>query len=256
MNGAAQALRIFDHVSDGLQAEMDLLLAPHAAHGTQSLVWRTSQSLVVPASFAARPGFGEAVDASKERGWPVASRATGGGTTPQGQGILNVCLAFSPTSRPSIHAAYRRICMPLQRAFEELGMRTTCQAVPGSFCDGEFNIVHRGQKLVGTAQRWRPPRSGGGHRILVHALILQSANVREVVQAINAFHQDLGLDVPVHQHTHTTVEAAGRPMSEVSFAELLTRHINDHDALLEHTTTDLTPTPLRSRRVSEAVIGA
>lgn len=227
MNGAAQTLRIFDHVSDGLQAEMDLLPAPHAAHDTQSLVWRTSQSLVVPASFAARPGFREAVAASQERGWPVASRATGGGTTPQGEGILNVCLALSPTSRPSIHAAYRRICMPLQSAFRELGMRTSCRAVPGSFCDGEFNIVHKGQKLVGTAQRWRAGRPGVGHRILVHALILQSANVREVVQAINAFHQDLGLDVRVHPHAHTSLDAAGSTISEVAFAELLTSHINE-----------------------------
>lgn len=228
MNGSTQALCYFDSASVGLKAELELLQATERPQTGQALIWHTAQSLVVPASFAAKPGFQAAATASRERGWPVATRATGGGTTPQGPGILNVCLAFQAASRPSIHGAYRNICDPLQGAFEELGLPSTCCAVPGSFCDGEFNIVHRGRKLAGTAQRWRPAKSRVGHGILVHALILYSADVSRVVQAINAFHADLQFDVPVIENAHTTVEAAGGRMSEADFAELLANRLGEH----------------------------
>lgn len=228
MNGVTQHLRFFESASIGLQAELGLLLETGRLQNDYPLIWQTSQSLVVPASFAARPGFQNAAAASCERGWPVATRATGGGTTPQGSGILNVCLAFQAASRPSIHEAYRIICDPLRGAFEDMGMRTTCRAVPGSFCDGEFNIVHSGRKLVGTAQRWRPASSGVGHRILVHALILYSTDVCSVVQAINAFHQDFELDVPIISSAHTTVASAGGNLSEGAFAGLLAKHIDTY----------------------------
>ena len=230
MSNARPLLQKFESANQGLAAELELLDAVCDTADSAVLVWQTNQSLVVPATFARTSGFQPAAERSAQRGWPVALRPTGGGTTPQGPGILNVALALRSDSRArmTIDAAYRAICAPLQDAFAELGLRTTCQAVPGSFCDGRYNIVLNKRKLAGTAQRWRLAVKAAGHHILAHALILHSADVAAVTQAINAFHSDLGMNDPVLPAVHTTLADTGSGIGQEQLARLLHKHLQNY----------------------------
>lgn len=207
----------FDTPAEGLAAEMALLDAV-AAGGTASavLVWQTKRSLVVPGWTANRAGFEAAAQRSAAAGWPVAVRATGGGATPQGPGILNLAVAFaaSPRAGVSVRGSYEVICRPIASVLRGLGLRPAIGAVEGSFCDGAFNLALGGRKVVGTAQRWRR-RASGGHAILAHALILVDGDNAARVAAIARLNHAVSLTAPLRIDAHTTVRAAlGRAAGE------------------------------------------
>lgn len=42
----------------------------------------------------------------------------------------------------------------LSAGFAAVGIKADIGARSGSFCDGDFNLLHAGRKRVGTAQRW------------------------------------------------------------------------------------------------------
>lgn len=77
---------------------------------------------------------------------------------------------------------------------------------PGSFCDGAWNLSVGDQKLVGTAQRWRPVR-GGHPRVLAHALILIDERFQAGSKAVAKLHDDMGLS-PVQATAQTSLKAA------------------------------------------------
>ncbi len=60
--------------------------------------------------------------------------------------------------------------------------------MPGSFCDGRYNLQIAGKKLVGTAQRW-----AGGTReqaaVLAHACLLVDLDLVEATGKVNQFYQ-------------------------------------------------------------------
>ena len=62
-------------------------------------IWTTSRSLVVTRRFTHNSNFARAKKKSRERGWPVVVRDSGGGVTPQGDGILNVTAKETSTNQ-------------------------------------------------------------------------------------------------------------------------------------------------------------
>ena len=116
-------------------------------------IWTTSRSLVVPRRFTHNSNFARAKKKSRERGWPVVVRDSGGGITPQGDGILNITYAYVCDRHPSISEVYDEICDPVIRLANEFGEKASCGYVNGSFCDGQYNVVCRARKLAETAQR-------------------------------------------------------------------------------------------------------
>ena len=73
-----------------------------------------------------------AIDAARTcaaAGWPVTTRKTGGGITPQGPGVLNVALAFTvaPPKGRDIRGSYAEITDPLTEAFASLGIASSAQ---------------------------------------------------------------------------------------------------------------------------------
>ena len=101
---------------------------------------------------------------------PVAIRPTGGTVVPQGPGTLNITLFTHHARHPGIRPFYEALCAALQQGFATLGMDTTVGPVAGSFCDGDYNLVLDGLKLVGTAQRWTTGPGGssiGQHHCVV-----------------------------------------------------------------------------------------
>lgn len=163
------------------------------AGGSVAALWQATPALVAPASYRAllaAPRPAPAVDA-----WPVRLRRSGGGVVPQGPGILNLSLAYAPGGPMGEHgeAVYQHLCSVLAAAARALGVDAFTSAVPGSFCDGRFNLacgaVNRPRKLAGTAQYWRTRQ--GRHAVLAHAVVLLDADPQRITAAVNALEQDL-----------------------------------------------------------------
>ena len=190
-----------DTAEEGLILEADLF----AAEGPRALVWYAIQpALVCPRAYRARVGFDASARASARRGWPVYLRPTGGGCVPQGAGIANLALAFNAPKGFTIEDGYRLLVAVLQAGLPD-GERLKAGDTPGSFCDGAWNLSFGGQKLVGTAQRWRPVR-GARPRVLAHAIIITSQQFHPGAEAVANFHADLGLP-PISPDAHTSLQA-------------------------------------------------
>ena len=164
-----------------------------------AFLWQADRSgLVLPERFSRAPGFSDASDQSAARGWPVTTRRTGGGITPQGPGVLNVALAFKlpPGRAQAIRESYAALCNPMIAALGKLGLEAGTGAVQGSFCDGDYNLEVYGRKLVGTAQRWR------GSAVLCHALILTDISIQPAVGAAQALADGIGLGDTYRSDAH------------------------------------------------------
>jgi lipoate-protein ligase A len=212
-------LQFFDTAADGLDHEISLF----SRQTSHVAIWTCRQeALVCPAAYARKPGFSDAADASSRRGWPVTLRRTGGGVVPLGPDVMNICLTFSRTNRFSIQDGYEALTRVLRNGLGAAGPLLETGATPGSFCDGDWNLSIHGRKLVGTAQR-RRPLGHGNVRILAHALILIQGDTRPSALAVDALHQDLGLD-RINTTAHTTLaESMGVPaLDSIDVAKQLT----------------------------------
>lgn len=183
-----------------VEAELGLLAQaakPVAAY------WETAPSLVVPRSYRRHPAFGAVRARFAAQGCPVFERPSGGGLVPQGPGILNLSLAWCVADGPGrwMEPIYLHLCRLLQAPLAELGIATHWQAVPGSFCDGRFNLAcatsERVRKIAGTAQYWRrqPTRDepdSARYIVLAHALLLVDADLQAAHERANAFEQAIG----------------------------------------------------------------
>ncbi len=173
----------------GLAAEMGMLSDVAGGAPASALIWQArAPGLVLPERFARTIGFAENAANCAAAGWPVTTRRTGGGITPQGPGILNLALAFrvGPGKSRTIRDSYAAICAPLTEALAALGIDSRAEAVTGSFCDGDYNLAVGGRKIVGTAQRWR------GDACLAHALILTDLDLAPAVAAVQRLSTGLG----------------------------------------------------------------
>lgn len=163
-------------------------------------VWSTTASLVVPRSFARHPRFEDAQAALAASGTPVVCRGSGGGVVPQGPGILNVSVTVPRgLSRHAVRADFAWLCAPLRALLASRGLPTTLASVPGSFCDGDYNVAVHGQKLAGTAQR-----RGKSHALL-HMVLLAHPDLGRAVDAVRRFYTALGLRDGLRREAHTTL---------------------------------------------------
>lgn len=184
----------------GLALELDMLKSTAHSGRAFAFLWRsTSKWLVVPERFGRTALYPSASVASTDRGWPVTTRKTGGGITPQGPGVLNVALAFTtaPGKSRTMKDSYAAICDPLIEALGAMQVIACATPVKGSFCDGDYNLAVAGRKTVGTAQRWR------GNTCLCHAMILTDIALAPAVDAVARFSHDLGHDTTFDASAHT-----------------------------------------------------
>jgi lipoate-protein ligase A len=200
---AVQAWRIVDDRSPGsasarLDRDRQLLEAVRAGSAPPTArIWQNTRCLVAARSERALPGLEAARRELAARGWPLLVRDSGGTAVPQGPGIVQLSLAFRPPERPlcTLESAYCALGLPLLRTLSRLGIDAAFGDVPGAFCDGRFNLVTRGRKVAGTAQRWRsrPGAAAPGRgAVLAHALLLVDGDVRELTAAVNAFYAAAG----------------------------------------------------------------
>ena len=122
-----------------------------------------------------RPGFEEAVCASREEGYPVLVRSSGGGATAAHYGTFGFSVirpASGSESGRTIRDRYDEAAALVLGAFSRLGVRAVAVGeVRDEFCPGDHSIRvgswESGSKVVGIAQRITRRATSVGGIVLV-----------------------------------------------------------------------------------------
>ncbi len=215
---------------EALAEERAMLGAADGSPGLTWLLWQTAPCIVVPRSHESRSGFKAAVAASAARGWQVHTRDTGGGAVVQGPGVVNLSMVFSigPALRDRIGTSYRVLCEPVMAMLRSRGIHGTYRAIPGTMCDGAYNIVVGSRKLAGTAQRWRSLGRDrpGEQAVLAHLAMFATLDHVEAAEAINALYADMGVEAGIEASSHINWAEIDTP-SDTDIADALARELDD-----------------------------
>lgn len=151
---------------------------------TDSTLWRQPQCLVVPRAWQRAAGFTNAAQNSARLGWPVLTRRSGGGCVFHGPGVLNVTeISVSALENRSNASLYQAFCERIISALQQLTAgEFSVGQLPATPCDGAYNILLNGRKLVGTAMRRRRLRDK--EITLAHACIWIDADLTEAIARI------------------------------------------------------------------------
>lgn len=199
-------------VEAGLEAERQLLDRVYAGEEEWGmLLWRPSDSaLVMPRRLSRLAGFTAADISCAALRWPIALRDTGGEPVPQSAAVLNVALAYvvplEDDEQARIETAYLRLCEPICQWLRGMGLQPGLGEVPGAFCDGRFNVTLARRKLVGTAQRWRRRTADNRLVVLVHGAILMEDQREAMVEVVNCFYQNCGLEQRFRASSHVALD--------------------------------------------------
>jgi lipoate-protein ligase A len=130
---------------------------------------------------------------SKDAGWPVVMRRSGGSAVAHRPGILNISRRrlLPPESRHWMASGYEDFLNLLEGALGRMDVPCDHGAVPGAHCDGRFNLRCRGRKLAGTAAY--AGAIDGQRYCVFHASIVVSGPLDCDLAAIESFERDLGL---------------------------------------------------------------
>lgn len=175
-------------------------------------LWRSKQALVVPKSATNRQNYQQACDFCTDQGWPVVVRSTGGELTPQNEGFINLSMVIKcQKNQMSIRESYLVICNAILGWLSKNGIKGECSSIDGAFCDGDFNVVIDGQKIAGTAQRWKKianPQAcadGSDTALLMHAVILCDGDLPAMWKISNAFYEKCQLPPFIVDGKHTSL---------------------------------------------------
>ncbi|WP_371396922.1 hypothetical protein [Fretibacter rubidus] len=153
--------------------------------------WIPATSISLSKREAAKLGVREDFTLKGFTAEPLAIRGTGGTAVPQGPGTMNITFFTRHKAHPGVHETYNAMCQALQTGFNALSITTEIGAKPGSFCDGDYNLLYKGRKLVGTAQRWCRARNGdtiGVH----HAVVLTGGDPMELCVRLSKLYNIAG----------------------------------------------------------------
>lgn len=223
--------KIFHDLAAGIIAESALLTAGNPG----VLLWSAANTaLSVPKSWTRQAGFEQAADKCAKNGWPVMPRSSGGGAVPQGPGTVNLCMVTPMMPDQGLKDGYQIICGVFQDTLARFGIISGFGPVPHALCDGDWNITLGGQKLAGTAQRWRKGHSG--HLALIHAAIQTQTLPAIVFPMINLIQSACGHPVVVRAEAHITLEEllAGVP-KQTAFFDALGQAAKEHQGGKPHT---------------------
>jgi len=199
-------------------AQDDMVLAQVMAGEAPATIriWQTPQCIAVPRHFSLHDRFDDAALTLADRGWPLTLRSSGGSAMPQGPGVLNVSMVF-PHDRPmSIEAGFHLLTDPLCAFFESLGLSASVGSVPGSFCDGRYNLVVGQRKIAGTAQKRKK------HALLAHAALQLDLDLEVICRSINYLNEKIDRVERCQPDAATTVAmASGRAMSATEIGQHL-----------------------------------
>lgn len=224
-------------LADGSEREAEWLAGVARTGRAAAHLWQGPPGWVVPRSCTALPAWAEV---QARHGRALQLRASGGGLVPQGPGLWNLSLAWpaGQATPADLHAVYAALCAALAAAIARLKVATTPGAVPGSFCDGRWNLVTGGRKLAGTAQAWR--RIGARQLVLAHALLLVDADPQALAARANQLAAELGQGTPYRAAALTSlareapdparIEARTLQVLAEQFARIVPPHVIKEDA--------------------------
>lgn len=179
--------------------DLDAQLGQEVATGARPPLVRVWRSAHVPGIGVSRKDVSsatgsQAMQTLMNEGCNVIVRQTGGTAVPQGDGVLHVSLLLPRLARKTTtDAYYRLLCDPLLDWFADYGLAAYTGALPGSYCDGTYNVLVSGQKLIGTAQAWRGGLAGfaSAHPgyVLAHACITVDVDFAQATHWMNRFYE-------------------------------------------------------------------
>lgn len=187
-----------------LSREMSLLGDVMEQGGARALVWTSADAMVVSRRDTHLRNFKMAVARmEREFSTPVFVRQTGGTAVRLGPGVVNVALMYRrPTGcAESLDDAYAELLRVVAASLD--GLSFELGAVQDAYCDGAHNLVSRGLKIAGTAQR-RTRRKFDA--ILVHGSLLVSVDLDAMVEQLNDFYATAGAPTQYRAEVCTTVE--------------------------------------------------
>jgi len=167
---------------------------------------RHPRCLVATVRESRMDGFEAACAQLTEQGWPVRIRCTGGTCVPQGPGVLNLALIHPRQPGWKLEDDYLLLGDLLTRLLASFGLNAAIGSVPGSFCDGRYNLQVGGLKLVGTAQRWAG-NSREQAAVLAHACLLVDLDLIEATEKINLLYRLCGNSQQFDPAACTTLRA-------------------------------------------------
>jgi octanoyl-[GcvH]:protein N-octanoyltransferase len=170
-------------------------------------LWQAPQCLIVTRKDTRLPRYQEACEQLAAEGWPVHVRDSGGTAVPHGAGILNLSLLLPRTTTDLGHY-YHLLGAPLLTLLAEYGLEGNYDFVPGSFCDGQYNLVIGGRKITGTAQRWLAPGRDHHGAVLAQAMLLVTGDVDEGTRMASRFYELAGGELRFAPGTSTTIAQA------------------------------------------------
>lgn len=189
----------YDDIDDGqANADYDAVLGNEVAKGIRPAtirIWRSAQRLGIGVSkkdIATVAGT-RAKDELETRGFDVVVRQTGGTAVPQGPGVIHLSYLFPRSASGTTDDYYRLLCNPFIEWLKNHGVQARTGELPGSYCDGTYNVLIEEQKLIGTAQAWRGGLAGMKSNqpgyILAHACVMVDVDFNWATRTINQFYE-------------------------------------------------------------------
>lgn len=166
--------------------------------------WSSTSAVIASKRESRLPYFEKAANILYEKGWPVYVRSTGGAVCPLGPGILNLSLVnkFKFEDSLSVHALYLWFCSKLINSFSVFCTTGAIGSVPNCYCDGSYNVVVSGKKLIGTSQRCLPiSKDYKEIAALMHATILINTNKEHLCNLVNIFNTITEQDTIVSENS-------------------------------------------------------
>jgi octanoyl-[GcvH]:protein N-octanoyltransferase len=161
-------------------------------------IWQNGDCLVVPRTMKREPNFSRA---TRNCTLPVVSRVSGGTAVIHGPHVVNISIA-AWVGNHSLSGYYAPIIGMVVPALRTMGLPATVGSVPGSHCDGRFNICLPRCKVGGTAAFVRS--RGKNIATLAHASISVEQQNRDL-DIIEQFERDLGRPSAYSRAAHISI---------------------------------------------------
>lgn len=158
--------------------------------GPSALVWTSAPYVGATSRETRLPGFGAAVAAAEDEGFPVLVRNSGGGAVAANAGSISFSLTY-PVGElgQDLYERYGEGVDLVAAALRRVGVAAEGGEVEGEFCPGAYSVRSGGEhgiKHAGLAQRVRRRAAR------LEALILVS-DTRGLVRVLERFYGALGL---------------------------------------------------------------
>ena len=197
----------FEDPEDGFGLQQAVLEEVAAQErGPTALMWTSSRYVGATRPETRLTGFGEAVEAAAELGFPVLVRNSGGGAVAANRGSVSFSLT-SPVEdlRHGLYERYTEGLDLIASALRRVGVEAERGEVEREFCPGAYSVRSggpRGVKHAGLAQRVTKRAA----RLEALALVSQTDEVRTVLERVYGLLSlpfrpesvgDLSVDIPL-----------------------------------------------------------